>query len=92
MEGEIFPAIPLADGSEFRVPAAMLAELRAAYPKVKLRDELAKARAWSVANPSKRKTLRGVPKFLNGWMDKAAKDVAANTVPEAPRRLKELGV
>lgn len=91
MEGEIYPAIPLLDGGDFRVPGPLLAELRSAYPKVSLRDELAKARAWCVANPGKRKTARGVGKFLNGWMDRAAKSVAANTPPEQPRRLKELG-
>lgn len=90
VEGVIYPAIPLIDGSDFIVPASLLAELRAAFPKVPLRDEMAKARSWCVANPAKRKTARGVAKFLHGWMTKAARDVAANTPAEPKRRLKEL--
>lgn len=59
---------PLADGSEYEPPADLLAEIRAAYPGVNLAGEMAKARAWCVANEGKRKTRRGMPKFLNSWV------------------------
>jgi hypothetical protein len=84
------PAIPLDDGTDYVVPEQLAAELKAAFPNVDLAAELAKARVWCVANPGQRKTRRGVGKFLNGWMGRAAKDAAANTVPTPPRRLKEL--
>ena len=86
LTGDEFPAIPLIAGDEFLLPAALAAELRAAYPFVDLKAELSKVRAWCFANPEKCKTRRGAGKFLNAWMGRAAKDV-----PAAPtRRLKEL--
>lgn len=62
---------PLADGSEYEPPADLIDELRAAYPGVNLPSEMAKARAWCVANEAKRKTQRGMPKFLNSWLSGA---------------------
>lgn len=87
---ELLPAIPLDDGTDFIVPTSLATDLAAAFPKVSLPAELAKARAWCVANPGGRKTRRGVARFLNSWMDRAAKSIAANTVPAPKRRLKEL--
>lgn len=65
-------SIPLAGGSEHPVTLADVAEWEQAYPRVDVMAELRKARAWSVANPSQRKTQRGVGKFLNGWLSRAA--------------------
>lgn len=39
-----------------------------AYPGVDVHAECKKARAWLDANPAKRKTSKGMPKFLNGWI------------------------
>jgi hypothetical protein len=61
----------LDDGTEFIPPADLLAELRAAFPRLDLAAELAKVRAWCAANPSMRKTRRGAAKFLNGWLNRA---------------------
>jgi hypothetical protein len=38
--------------------------------------ECAKADLWLLANPTRLKTHRGMPRFLNGWMAKAAKEQA----------------
>src|SRR5262245_34521437 len=37
------------------------------YPGVDVAQELRKALAWTVANPTKRKTARGMPRFLVSW-------------------------
>jgi len=42
-----------------------------AYPNVDVLAELAKAKAWLVANPTKRKTARGMPAFLNRWLSRS---------------------
>lgn len=63
--------IPLENGEEHPVTDAELAEFRAAYPRIDVLAELRKARAWCVANPSKRKTSRGVSRFLNSWLSGA---------------------
>ena len=35
------------------------------------------ARAWCEANPGKRKTARGMPRFLFAWLSRAARDAKA---------------
>jgi hypothetical protein len=56
---------------DYPVTEAQLAEWRAAYPGVDVAGELRRARAWLVANKTKRKTYRGVPAFLVRWLGKA---------------------
>jgi hypothetical protein len=46
--------------------------LLAAYPRVDLEQESRKIIAWWFANPAKRKTKRGVKRFLNAWFSRAA--------------------
>lgn len=75
------PKIGLQDGTDYAVPAELLADLKAAFPKVDIPAELAKARAWCAANPAERKTRRGIGRFLNGWMGRAKPVVE----PELPK-------
>lgn len=52
-----------------------LQEWQEAYPGVNIRAELQRAALWLRANPAKRKTARGMPRFLVNWMSRAARDV-----------------
>lgn len=63
--------IPLKDGSEGEILTSFFDEMELAYVNVDVRSELVKARAWCLANPEKRKTPRGLKKFVNGWMSRA---------------------
>ena len=38
------------------------------YPAVDVMFELGKMRSWIDANPTKRKTAKGIRKFINGWL------------------------
>lgn len=62
--------IPLNDGSEYGVTEIMYNEFCSCYPSVDVKQELLKMRAWSLSNPTKKKTKRGVTKFINGWLSK----------------------
>lgn len=64
-------AIPLVDQTEYRVPVTELGEWERAYPAVDVRQELREMRAWSLANPTKKKTPRGVASFIVKWLSKA---------------------
>lgn len=44
--------------------------LHEAYPDLDIVAECRKALAWIDANPSKKKTPNGMPRFLQGWMDR----------------------
>ena len=46
-------------------------ELQEAYPGVDVLGEGMKARQWCRDNKAQRKTARGMPKFLNGWLSRA---------------------
>lgn len=81
------PSLLLKDGNEFQISPDMMAEFRAAYPTINIVNEIAKMRAWLVANPDKRKTDRGTPRFINNWLSSAKPDAAD---PTARPRLKEL--
>jgi hypothetical protein len=81
------PKLPLEDGSEFDVVEPLAGELRAAYPRIDLISELGKARAWLVANPSNRKTRRGMGRFITGWLSRATPVSTAGPRPPKRREL-----
>lgn len=62
--------IPLVDKSEYPVTAQAIAEWETTYPGVNVMQELREMRAWSVANPTNRKTSRGVAAFIVRWLSK----------------------
>jgi hypothetical protein len=60
------------------------------YPAVDVPAECRKALAWIEANPTKRKTARGMKRFLNGWMSRcqdrggsSPAQVASNDTPDS---------
>ncbi len=52
----------------WELPPDKRAELASSFHWVDLSVELSKARAWLIANPDRRKTARGMFRFLTGWM------------------------
>ena len=46
-------------------------KLERAWPRVDVRAELTKAASWLTANAGKRKTARGMPRFIDGWLRRA---------------------
>jgi hypothetical protein len=59
-------------GTVFWTPTqVMLDEWAARHPSLDLSRELKKARGWCVDNPSKRKTMRGMTKFIGTWLANA---------------------
>jgi hypothetical protein len=51
--------------------AAKVSELRAAFPALDVMAECRKALAWLQSNPERRKTDRGMPRFLFNWMSRS---------------------
>ncbi len=62
--------IPLNDKSFYDVPLEKIAFWKETYPAVDIEQELKKMVAWSDANPTKRKTRRGIGRFVNSWLSK----------------------
>lgn len=67
--------LPLKEiGQEVNLDYEFLKELHEAYPKVDLHEELVKMRVWLLANPSKRKTAKGMPRFVSSWISRIKDD------------------
>lgn len=64
-------AILLNTGVEFQVTQERLTAWIATFPAVDVKQELREMRAWSQANPTRRKTARGVEAFIVRWLQKA---------------------
>jgi hypothetical protein len=62
--------ILLADGSEYRPTLAQYDRLRHLYPGVDVTASIRSMSAWSLANPRRRKTARGILRFVTAWLDR----------------------
>ena len=67
--------IPLKDYTEFIVHNSYLTELERAFPELDVEGCLKRARMWCINNPNKRKTLKGVKRFIGNWLNKAHADL-----------------
>ena len=64
----------LNDGSFYDVSTEKLAMWKQAYPELDVERELYRMASWCDANPTKRKTRRGIEKFINGWLIRSQKE------------------
>jgi len=55
-------------GGKYCPPPQLINDFISAYGAATVERELHKARAWLTANPQSQKTLRGMGRFLNGWI------------------------
>ncbi len=60
--------LPLNDKSFYDVPQDKITLWRATYPAVDVEQELRRMVAWLDSNPTKRKTRRGIERFINSWL------------------------
>jgi hypothetical protein len=65
-----FVTLTLNDKSEFPIFENQIAEWETLFPRVDVRQELREMRAWGLGNPTKRKTSRGVLKFVTSWLSR----------------------
>lgn len=60
--------LPLNDKSVYDVTQSMIDEYAELYPNVDMLNEFRKMKGWLIANPKKRKTKRGIARFINNWL------------------------
>ena len=75
-------SIPLVDSTVYKVPVKEFEMWSQAYPAVNVGQELLQMAAWVSANPTKRKTRRGVCAFAVRWLSKA-QDMPSGRSPPA---------
>lgn len=62
--------LPLVDKTQYNVPVSKMETWTEAYPAVDVRQELRKMIAWLEANPQRRKTRRGIDRFICTWLSR----------------------
>ena len=77
--------IPLNDGTEYPISEEYAAEMQKLYPSVDVMQQLRAMRAWSLSNPERRKTKRGVKSFINRWL--SSEQDKAETKKPAKRKV-----
>lgn len=60
--------IPLNDKTFYDVPLSKIAEWKDAFPAVDVEEHLKRMVVWCNANPTKKKTRRGVERFITNWL------------------------
>lgn len=60
--------LPLNDKSFYDVPLDKITLWENTYPAVEVEQELRRMIAWLDSNPAKRKTRRGIERFINNWL------------------------
>jgi len=60
------------DGKDWTVPPGLMKDLVIIYGEKTVEQELLKAHAWLEADAHRRKTPRGMGRFLNGWLSRAS--------------------
>lgn len=69
-EKEIFITLILNDKTEYPITESLVKEYQELYQAIDVKEELRKMRGWLISNPTKRKTKRGILKFVNGWLSR----------------------
>lgn len=83
---EEFLVFPTRGDSQFwRIRNDFVDKLQERYEGLDVRSELVKALTWVEAHQSRRKTARGMLKFLVGWLNRASQRVQSLASGERPR-------
>jgi hypothetical protein len=92
----------LKGGEEYLIDGVELRMFEESYPQVDVQKELGKMAAWCLANPQKRKTMRGIKRFVVAWLNRAPEKRKVVTQfaashkpfePEPPKQInREVGI
>jgi len=66
-----FITLPLNDRSEFPISLKSVREWQGLYPAADVEQELRNYKGWADANPTRRKTRKGILRSVNAWLAKA---------------------
>ena len=69
-EKRIVISLPLNDNTDYDINQSTVNEYTKLYLAVDIEQELRKMKGWLKANASKRKTRRGVPRFIVNWLSR----------------------
>lgn len=74
--------LPLVDKTVYDVPIPNIEMWKEAFPAVDVEGELFRMNAWLNSNPLKRKTRRGINRFINTWLSKVQDKGGSKYIPK----------
>jgi|SaaInlStandDraft_4_1057021.scaffolds.fasta_scaffold11066_3 hypothetical protein len=69
-ESSIAISLPLNDNTEYDITDSLVDDYKELYQAVDIVQEIRKMKGWLMSNPSKRKTRRGVLRFVTNWLSR----------------------
>ena len=69
-DSPVIISLILNDKTEYGVAQSYIEKLAELYPAVDIIQELRKMKGWLDSNPVKRKTRRGINRFINSWLSR----------------------
>lgn len=64
-------SLPLNDKTFYNISETDIEDWKELYPAVDVMQELRKMKGWLDSNPTRRKTTRGIRRFINSWLSRA---------------------
>lgn len=71
VERDVFIEIPLRGGDVYKLTYDELKEYKELYPRLNVELQIRRASKWCENNPTRRKTAKGIGRFLGSWMNRA---------------------
>lgn len=82
--------LPLNDGTDYPISEEQCQEWAGLYPAVDVIQQLRNMRGWLIGNPTKKKTRRGIVRFITGWLareqDRGGTKGQGKSPPQEPRK------
>lgn len=72
----------LKGGEEYLIDSGQIEIYKELFPEIDVEQQLRFMCSWCLQNPTKRKTSRGVGRFINGWLTKEAQVAAEKNKPK----------
>ncbi len=67
---KIFIEIPLVGDKVYKMPKSLVDEYQKLYTGIDVKQQVREYKAWTLSNPAKRKTERGILRSINLWLEK----------------------
>ncbi len=83
---EIFISLILNDKSEHGVTKTEVDTWKELYPAVNIEQELRNMKGWLISNPTKRKTKKGINRFINNWLSREQDKGYKQPQPESQQK------
>ena len=77
-------ALPLNDGTVYTVFEEQSQEWAGLYPAVDVIQQLRNMKGWLDSDPARRKTRRGILRFITGWLSREQNQGGRRSAGEVP--------